>query len=402
MKTYIEANSIIEKELQKLKLEIEEVDLAEGTNRILAEDIYSDMNLPPFTNSAMDGYAVQFNPDIRKWKITGEISAGNYKDYDIGDGLAVSIMTGGKLPGKADTVIPIEDVTIENNSIIINENSSYRKGINVRQAGNDLLKNKIAVDKNTLLKPKHIAVAASCGKDRLKVYKEVKIAVLGTGDELVDVSETPSEDKIRSSNIYALLSAIEDISQTGSNMGIVRDDKKEVAARLKSFLQSDNDILVTTGGVSVGKYDFVRSLMEELGIRIHFWKVNIKPGKPVVFGTHSDGQRVRFIFGLPGNPVSCLVSFIIFIKKNLFKLFGVLQNDFFSAILAEDIRKKDGKLHFMRGFYYKDPEGNVTVKRVGLQSSGNLAEMGRSNCLIVFDEEKSEMKSGDKVICIPI
>lgn len=402
MITYNEANSIIEKELQQLKIETEEVDLADCTNRILAEDIYSDINLPPFTNSAMDGYAVQFNPDIRKWKITGEISAGNYKNYDIGSGLAVSIMTGGKLPEKADTVIPIEDVTIEDDFVIINEDSVYRKGINVRQAGNDLIEGKVAVGKNTLLRPKHIAVAASCGKSRLRVYKKIKIGVLGTGDELVEVSEIPSEDKIRSSNVYSLLSAIADIGHTGINLGIAKDDKDEVAAKLKSFLESDTDILITTGGVSVGKYDFVRSLMEELGIRIHFWKVNIKPGKPVVFGTHSDGQRMRFVFGLPGNPVSCLVSFIIFIKKNLFKLFGVIQDDFFFAILAEDIRKKDGKLHFMRGLYNKDSSGNVSVKRVGLQSSGNLAEMGRSNCLILFDEEKIEMRSGEKVICIPI
>lgn len=402
MKTYSEANSIIERELQQLKPETEEVDLVDCTNRILAEDIYSDINLPPFTNSAMDGYAVHFNSEIKKWKITGEISAGNYKNYDIGNGLAVSIMTGSKLPEKADTVIPIEDVTIENDSVKLNENSVYRKGINVRQAGNDLLEGKIAVDKNTMLKPKHIAVAASCGKSRLKVYKKIKIGVLGTGDELIDIPGIPSEDKIRASNIYSLLSAIEDIHQIGINLGIAKDDKNEVAARLKSFLESDADILITTGGVSVGKYDFVRSLMEELGIRIHFWKVNIKPGKPVVFGTHSDGQRVKFIFGLPGNPVSCLVSFIIFIKKNLFKLFKVSQDEFFSAILTENIRKQDGKLHFMRGLYYKDSEGNVSVRRVGLQSSGNLAEMGRSNCLIVFNEDKSEMKSGEKVICIPI
>lgn len=399
---YSEASSIIEKELYRLKPETEEVDLINSTNRIIAEDINSDINLPPFTNSAMDGYAVKFNHDINKWKIIGEISAGNYKEYDIDTGLAVSIMTGGKLPEKADTVIPIEDVTIENDSIILNEDSVYRKGINVRRAGNDLLKGKTAVAKNTILKPKNIAVAASCGKKTVRVYRKIKMGVLATGDELIDVSDTPSEDKIRSSNLYALLSAIEDMGQTGLNFGITGDSRKEIKERLKSFLKSDADILITTGGVSVGKYDFVKPLMEELGIKIHFWKVNIKPGKPVVFGTHYDGGRVRFIFGLPGNPVSCLVSFIIFIRKNVLKLFGIDEQDFFSAELTENIKKKDGKLHFMRGSFSKDPDGNVAVKRVGLQSSGNLAEMGKSNCLIIFDEEKSELKSGEKVICIPL
>lgn len=402
MITYSEANSIVEKELLNLKLETEEVDLVNSINRILAEDIFPDINLPPFTNSAMDGYAVHYNPDIRKWKIIGEISAGNYKDYDIGNGLAVSIMTGGKLPDKADTVIPIEDVTIENDSVIINEDAEFRKGINVRQTGNDLLKGKIAVNRNTLLKSKNIAVAASCGKSRLKVYKKIKMGVLATGDELIDVSDKPSEDQIRSSNLYALLSAIQDIGQTGINLGIARDNKEEISARLKSFLESDTDILITTGGVSVGKYDFVKTLMEDLGISIHFWKVNIKPGKPVVFGTYPDDQRVKYIFGLPGNPVSCLVSFIIFIKKNILRLFDIPEQDFFSAELSEDIKKNDGKLHFMRGLYSRDPKGNVKVRRIGLQSSGNLAEMGKSNCLIIFDAEKSEMKTGEKVICIPI
>jgi molybdopterin molybdotransferase len=402
MINYNKADAIVEREFRELKLEIEEVELTESTNRILAEDIYSDANLPPFTNSGMDGYAIRFNPDIKKWKIIGEISAGNYKEYDIGDGLTVSIMTGSKLPEKADTVIPIEDVTIENDSIVLKENVPFRKGLNIRQIGNDLLKGGLAVARNTLLKPKHIAVAASCGRSKLKVYRKIKIGVLATGDELVDVSDTPSEDKIWCSDLYSLLSAVRDINQTAINLGITGDNKKEITGQLELFLRSDIDILITTGGVSVGKYDFVKSLMEELGIKIHFWKVNIKPGKPVVFGTHSDGRRVKFIFGLPGNPVSCLVSFIIFVKKNILRLFGIIEDDFFSAQLSEDIRKGDGKLHFMRGIYSKELNGSVSVKRVGLQSSGNLAEMGKSNCLIIFDEEKREMKSGEKVICIPI
>lgn len=402
MISYSEADSIIEKEFGNLKLDTEEIDLTKSTNRILAEDIHSDIDLPPFTNSAVDGYAISFNQSIKKWEIIGEISAGNYKSYDINTEQAVSIMTGGKLPEAADTVIPIEDIEVENDSIILNENVFYRKGMNVRQAGNDLLKGEIAVSKNTILKSKHIAVAASCGRNKLKVYKKIKIGVLATGDELVEISETPGEDKIRSSNIYSLLSAIEEINQTGINLGTTGDNKEEIAGKLKSFLNSDLNILITTGGVSVGKYDFVKPLMEELGIKIHFKKVNIKPGKPVVFGTYSKDEKIKFIFGLPGNPVSCLVSFIIFIKKNLLKLFKVFVDDSFTAELSEDLKKRDDKLHFVRGFYANDKSGNVFVKRVGRQSSGNLAEMEKSNCLIIFEEEKREMKSGEKVFCIPI
>ncbi len=402
MISYSEANRIIARELKKIEIKTEEVGILESTNRILAEDIYSDINLPPFTNSAVDGYAIKFNDEIHKWKIIGEISAGNFKDYEICDGLSVIIMTGGKMPGNADTVIPIEDVFIENDNLMLKENVSIRKGINVRHVGNDLLKDELAINKNVVLKPKHIAVASSCGKQKLKVYNKFRIGVIATGDELVDVYETPGNDKIRSSNVYSILSAINDFNQTGIDLGIVKDDKAEIKNKFISFINSDIDILVTSGGVSVGKYDYVKSVMEEIGITINFWKVNIKPGKPLLFGTYQNEGRIKVVFGLPGNPVSCLVNFIIFIKNNLLKILGVDNDPYFTAVLNEDITKKDGKRHFIRGQYTKDSEGNIIVKRVGLQSSGNLAEMGKSNCLIVFEEDKIKLNKGDKVFCIPI
>jgi len=402
MTSYEEANEIISKEFSNYKLEIEEVDLSDSTGRILAEDIYSDIDLPTFTNSAMDGYAIKFNPGITQWKIIGEISAGNFKDYNIDEGLTVSIMTGGKIPDGADTIIPIEDIIIEKDTIILKENATFRKGINIRIKGNDLLKNQIALSKNIVIKPRHIAVAASCGKSKLKVYKKLNIAVLATGDELVDITTLPGEDKIRSSNLYALLSAINEMNQTGINLGIVKDQEDEIRTRITSFLNSDNNILITTGGVSVGKYDYVKSIMEELGININFWKANIKPGKPIIFGTYNNGSAIKFVFGLPGNPVSCIVNFLIFIKNNILHLLGVEKDDLFIAELTEDLKKKDGKKHFMRGMFSKSIDGNIFVKRVGLQSSGNLAEMGKANCLIIFDEEKRELKKGEKVFCIPI
>jgi len=402
MTSYEEANEIISKEFSNYKLEIEEVDLSDSTGRILAEDIYSDIDLPPFTNSAMDGFAIKFKPDTTKWKIIGEISAGNFKEYNINEGLTVSIMTGGKIPDGADTIIPIEDIIIEKDTIILKENATFRKGINIRIKGNDLLKNQIALSKNIVIKTRHIAVAASCGKSKLKVYKKLNIAVLATGDELVDITTLPGEDKIRSSNLYALLSAINEMNQTGINLGIVKDQEDEIRTRITSFLNSDNNILITTGGVSVGKYDYVKSIMEELGININFWKANIKPGKPIIFGTYNNGSGIKFVFGLPGNPVSCIVNFLIFIKNNILHLLGVEKDDLFIAELTEDLKKKDGKKHFMRGMFSKNIEGNILVKRVGLQSSGNLAEMGKANCLIIFDEEKRELKTGEKVFCIPI
>lgn len=402
MISYTEANEIIEKEFANLQLQTEEVDILDSTNRILAEDIYSDIDLPPFTNSAMDGFAIKFNPDIEKWKIIGEISAGNFIEYEVDNGLAVSIMTGGKMPAGADTVIPIEDVIIENDALILKDMPSFKKGINVRLKGNDLLKGKLAITKNIIVKPKHISVAASCGKSKLLVYKKLKIGVLATGDELVDITSTPGEDKIRTSNLYSILSAITEINHSGINLGIIKDNENDITNKIKSFLESDNDILITIGGVSVGKYDYVKKIMEELGIKINFWRANIKPGKPVVFGTYRNTETIKFVFGLPGNPVSCLVSFLIFIKNNIQVLLGITDDNSFTAELIEGIKKKDGKKHFIRGYFTKYPDGSVFVKRVGLQSSGNLAEMGRANCLIIIDENDSEIKTGEKVFCIPI
>ena len=183
MISYQEANSIIEKEFRKLQLETEEVDLLNSTSRILAENIYSDIDLPPFTNSAMDGYTIHYKPNVKKWKIIGEVRAGDFRNYEIGDDCAVSVMTGGRLPDKADTVIPIEEVVIADAYIILKENASLKKGIYVRQKGDDLPRGEIAVKKNTLLKPRHVSVAASCGKSKLKVYKKLAVGVLVTGDE---------------------------------------------------------------------------------------------------------------------------------------------------------------------------------------------------------------------------
>jgi molybdopterin molybdotransferase len=402
MISYFEANNIIERELRKLEIKTERVGLLEATNRILAEDIISDINLPPFTNSAVDGYAIKFNEEINKWKLIGEISAGNYKDYEIGNGLTVSIMTGGKMPPDADMVIPIEDVIIDNDKIKLKGNSICKKGMNIRKAGSDLLKNEIAVNKNIIVKPKHVAVAATCGKTELKVYSKFKIGVLATGDELIDISEIPGNDKIRSSNVYSLLSAIKDSNQTGVDLGIVKDDKNEIRKKFESFIDSDIDILVTSGGISVGKYDYVKNVIEELGIKINFWRVNIKPGKPLLFGTYENNNRTKIILGLPGNPVSCLINFILFIKNNILNILGVKDDQLFVAELTETLAKKDNKKHFMRGLFSKDSSGNIFVKRVGTQSSGNLAEMGKSNCLIIFDEAKSRLNKGDKVFCIPI
>ncbi len=402
MISYNEANEIIRREFAALNTSLECVDLPESVNRILAEDVYSDLNLPSFDNSAMDGFAVKFKEGVSSWNIIGEISAGNFSDHPLNENSAVSIMTGGKLPGNCDTVIPVEDVEVEGSTVRLKENAGFKQGQNIRRAGEDLAKGSLALSKNTLLKPHHIAVAASCGKVNLKVFYKLRIGVLATGDELVDIHETPQDDKIRCSNLYSLISAVKDLNMHAVNFGIVKDNRQLIRERIKWALESDLNIFITTGGVSVGKFDYLKEIYEELGVDIKFWQVFVKPGKPALFGTYKQNDRIIFIFGLPGNPVSCLVNFILFVKQNILSYFGINSENHIKAVLQDDLKKSDRKRHFMRGYLSSDSEGGFIVKKVGSQSSGNLAEMGKANCLIVVEEDRMNPVKGEKAECIMI
>ena len=399
MISFEEAKSILKTEFGKLKLETEQVDLVDSVGRILAEDIYSDINLPPFDNSAMDGIAIHFAPGIREWKIVGEISAGKFKDIRIDENTAVSIMTGARLSNGCDTVIPIEDIEIDGDRASLKDGIDFARGMNIRSQGNDLVSGKIALAKNTLLKPHHIAVVASCGQPKVTVYKRLRIGVLATGDELVDIDKTPSDDKIRGSNLYSLLSAVRAMNLEPVNLGMAKDDKQLIFDRMKSGLDDNLDILITTGGVSVGKYDYIMEVHEKLGIEIKFWRVSIKPGKPALFGVYNHDGKTTLVFGLAGNPVSCLVNFRVFVQDNIYSLFDLDITEKVIATLNDDLKKEDSKRHFMRGFCtYAD--GKYTATKIGSQSSGNLAEMGKANCLMVVEEDRINPKKGELVECI--
>ncbi len=402
MLSFSEANTIIQTELKRIQYKVEEIDLVESTGRILAENIIADVNLPPFDNSAMDGYAIKYSAEINKWKVKGEISAGNFTEISVEETNAVSIMTGAQIPHNCDVIIPIEDVEFQNDFIQLKENTKIKPNLNIRRKGEDLEKGKIALAKNTLLKSHHIAVAAACGREKLKVYAKLKIGVLATGDELVDLKSKPREDKIRCSNLYSLLSAVKEMNMHGVNLGIVCDKKELIKDRINLALESDLDIFITTGGVSVGKYDYIKEIHEAIGIDIKFWRVYIKPGKPLLFGVYENNGKTTIVFGLPGNPVSCLVNFLLFVKMNLDTLLNLNQYENPQAVLKDDVIKKDKKRHFMRGQLKRNINGGFEVSKVGSQSSGNLAQMGQSNCLFVVEEETMNPKKGDLVECIMI
>ncbi|MGE5430267.1 MAG: gephyrin-like molybdotransferase Glp [Syntrophomonadaceae bacterium] len=401
MISFSQANEIILNALKSLQLKTEFVGILDAQGRTLAVDIISDVDLPPFNNSAMDGFAVMYSPGIRNWSIKGEISAGNYSDISADMISAVSIMTGSRLPEGFDTVIPVEDVFIREQNIILNTNARFTQGMNVSKRGQDLLKGQIALNKGAFLKAPQIAALASCGKTEVKVYEKLKIGVLATGDELVEISQVPAGDKIRASNLYSILSAIKEMGMIPLNFGVVKDNKDEIKTAVSNALDNCH-MLITTGGVSVGKFDFVKEVFDELGIGTVFHKINIKPGKPVLFGLGQINGSPQPVFGLPGNPVSSLVTFYLFVKSNVMKCFGGNELTSIKALLKNDIKKTDSKRHFLRGFITKDESGKMTVNSVGQQSSGNLVQMSLSNCLIVVEEEVTNPLKGEEVECIMI
>ena len=400
MINYSEALEIIKKEIPKLSITTEEVDIFESLNRILAEDVIADVDLPPFDNSAMDGYAIKFS-ERTQWNIIGEISAGNFSSFTLTENDALLITTGSKLPLNADTIIPIEDVEVNGNKLSLKQNSFFKKGMNIRTQGNDLKKNEIAVHRFTKIDSKTIAVLASCGKEKVKVCSKLKAAILATGDELIPINEKPEGDKLRISNIYSLYAAMKEMNHIVLNLGFAKDDKEIITQKIKTALELNIDLLITTGGVSVGKYDFLKEIFEEQGVKEKFWKVNIKPGKPIYFGIYEKDERKILVFGLPGNPVSSLVNFYVFIKPAIEFLFKQNPLNKVKAELQNYLKKKDSKRHFARGVLYQEnDEWKVTSEFS--QSSGNLVEMSRANCLIEIDETKTNPTKGELVECIMI
>ena len=403
MLQYRDAVDKILEQIAKIPKDFEEISLLNSVDRILAEDIISDVNLPPFTNSAMDGYAIKYHPEIRKWNIIAEIPAGAYKNIIIDDKGAVRIMTGGKLPEGADTVIPVEDCINLENTIFVKDDYMLKKLRNTRLLGEDLKINSVAIPAGTIFKTNHINLAAACGKAKVKVFKKLNIGIFATGDELIPMEQVPENDKIRSSNIPALIASIKEIKMNAVDFGICKDNVEILASKLKEALNTDIDMLITTGGVSVGKYDFIQDAIKSMGAEVQFWKVNIKPGKPLLFSTYNNGKRVIPIFCLPGNPVSCYVNFKLFIKNTLLEYCGVKAEEHFMARLSSDVKKHDGRLHFvMANAKFNFDKKYYEVESAGSQSSGTMSTMSKSNCMFLFPEELKLLKEGEWVECIRI
>ena len=375
----------------------EKVPLLESLERIIGEDICAKRDIPPLDNSAMDGYALKFE-DIEgastdhpvRLRVIEDLPAGFVSKKTIVKGQAIRIMTGAPIPRGADTVIPVEETRKEDRSALILKTASL--GENIRRAGEDVKKGHRVISEGDMIRPAEVGMLASVGRSSIIVYQKPLVAILCTGDELADIDENLDESRIISSNSYTLAAQVKDCGAVPVQLGIAKDRKEEIREKLRQGIRAD--VLISSAGVSVGDYDFAKDALDDLGMEMAFWQVSMKPGKPLAFGT----IRGKPVFGLPGNPVSSMVSFEEFVRPSLLKMMGHRQifRPVVEAVLREEIKKTTGRRHFIRAFV-SFKEGSYFATTTGDQGSGILMSMLKANGLIMIPEEQEIARVGEKV-----
>jgi len=376
--------------------EYEIIPILNGLNRILGDNIKSSINVPSARNSAMDGYAINKNDipnkNTKKLKIIGKSLAGNPFTKSIKKGECVRIMTGAVMPNSADTVVIQEHVSLSNSDTEIIIDNDTQPEANVRQSGEDISKGNIVLSKGKNLTPADIGLLASIGLSKIPVIRKLKVAFFSTGDELRSIDEELIDGEVYDSNRYTLHAMLSRLNVEIIDMGVIKDDKKLLSTAFNEAKEKA-DLLITSGGVSVGEADYVKSILKGHG-NINFWKVAIKPGRPLTFGNLGN----TLFFGLPGNPVSVMVTFYQFAQPAIKKLSGDLSSLPLTIKVssASRLKKKPGRVEFQRGIIEKD-NNKITVRKTGSQGSGILSSMSNANCFIVLPLDSDGVEPGDLV-----
>ncbi len=361
---------------------------------VLAEDIKAKVDLPVFSNSAMDGFALR-SEDTHSvpvvLRIRGCIKAGNFPGAKLGKGEAMKIMTGAPLPEGTNAVVMVEDAEERGKTVVVKK--SVKKGENVRFKGEEIKEGQIALKKGTKLNPASLGFLAAMGWEKVRVINKPKVSLLITGNELVKPGRELKPGKIWESNLTTLNAALDQIDVKPVFSGTARDNLQDLEKKIQKGLET-SDILLISGGISVGDYDFVQELLLKQKVKKIFWRVAIKPGKPTFFGA----KGKKLIFGLPGNPASVLVTFLEFVRPAILKMTGlkdVLLHER-EAILEEKLQKKAGRAYFLKGIL-QERNGTAYVKSAGLQNSHILESFGKANCLVFLEKEKEIFKKGERV-----
>lgn len=376
---------------------LEHVNILSALGRVIGEDIHAPRNIPPRANSAMDGYALKSEDTIGAGpedpvilKIIEDIPAGYIPQKTVGCGEASRIMTGAPIPDGADAVVMEEETKFNDTDVRIY--SKIAAGQNVRYAGEDVCEGELIISRGIPIRPAEVGMLAALGRSFVKVYRKPLVAIIATGDELVDIDNAASPGKIVSSNSYSLAAQVIECGGIPLQLGIARDNIDDLTEKFREALNAD--VIVSSAGVSAGNYDFVKDVMEDIGINIAFWRIAERPGRPMAFGS-KEGKPV---FGLPGNPVSSMITFEEYVRPAILKMTGH-QNVFRRTIIArltEDITTKKGIRYFIRGCITKQGR-EFTVRTTGEQGSGILKSMVFANAIIVIPENVDLVKSGSDV-----
>jgi molybdopterin molybdotransferase len=369
--------------------------LRDAHRRIVAEPVTSPLNVPAYVNSAMDGYAIVSDDIPADGEVTlqviGSSFAGVPFEGSMQAGQAVRIMTGAMVPGGADTVVMQELASLDGDKVTIG--SGHKSGENVRHIGEDIAKDGVVLAPGQKIRAPELGLLASLGVAEVTVRRRLRVASFSTGDEICSIGEQPREGQIYDSNRFSIFGMLKDIDVEHIDMGVIRDDPQAISEAFQGGSEIA-DVLITSGGVSVGEADFVKQTLDTLG-QVDFWKIAMKPGKPLAFGTVNNAV----FFGLPGNPVAVMATFYQIVQPSLRYLTG--ENASMPLRLrvkaADRLKKRPGRQDFQRGILKTDESGELQVHTTGNQGSHILSSMSQANCFIVLSAESGAVKAGDWV-----
>jgi len=379
-------------------LEPEHVPLLETLGRVLAEDVYAEMDIPPLANTAMDGYAVRAADTAGaspaqpvRLRIVHDLAAGYTTAVTVTPGTAIRIMTGAPIPPGADAVVQFEDTARDSEWVQVFKGVPV--GQNVRQAGEDVQRGALILPRGTVIRPPEVGMLAALGHREALVHRRPRVAILATGDEVIAVDAPWQPGKIRDANSYSNAAQVLRYGGVPILLGIARDDVAELTARLRAGLEQGADLFLTSGGVSVGDFDVVKTVLAAEG-EMSFWRVRMKPGKPLAFG-HLRGVP---LLGLPGNPVAAMISFELFARPAILKMLGHtrLEKPTVEAALLDEVRRKDDRRHYLR-VAVEERDGEYVARLTGDQGSGILLSMVRAQGLAVIPEDAHHLPAGSRV-----
>ncbi len=381
-------------------LEPERVPILEALERVLAEEVVADRNIPPLPNSAMDGYAVRAADVAQvpaRLRVIAEAPAGRLCPTEVEPGTAIRIMTGAPIPPGADTVVPFEHTRIavaqDESCAIVEVLRETRPGANVRQAGEDVRAGQVVLSPGCVLRPQEIGMLAALGRTEVAVIRRPRVAIMATGDEVVPPWETPGPGQIRDANSYTVAAQVRRYGGIPLLLGVARDEEALVREGVRRALAERADLIVTSGGVSIGDFDLVKQVLAAEG-EMRFWSLNMKPGRPLAFGVVGGVPLV----GLPGNPVSAMVATELFVRPALRKMQGFTEWPWPErrARLADPVTRKDGRRHYLRVRLRETPEG-WEASLTGDQGSGILYSLVLADGLAIIPEDVDHLPAGSEV-----